>query len=126
MQPLHPLLVVTTVCVLVAAAPAPAADCTAEPLDILLTNDDGFETGGIRALYTALSASGHRVKLIAPNVNFSGSSASLTLSKISVTTDANDANIHAVEGSPATTVLLGVTAAGRSGSLQIASGKGEI
>jgi 5'-nucleotidase len=36
------------------------------PLKIVLTNDDGFETANIQALYDALVAAGHDVIMSAP------------------------------------------------------------
>src|SRR5437588_10779089 len=44
-------------------APAPAA------MRIILTNDDGFESANIQALFTALKAAGHDVILRAPHNN---------------------------------------------------------
>ena len=45
----------------------------AEPLRILLTNDDGFDSPGITAMQKALTAAGHDVILVAPLNNQSGS-----------------------------------------------------
>jgi len=61
------------------APPAHAGLCGTGPLDILLTNDDGYQAAGIRALYVKLRAAGHRVLLVAPDHNAGGSSASLCL-----------------------------------------------
>jgi 5'-nucleotidase len=44
---------------------------------ILLTNDDGISSPGIRLLARALRSSGHRVFLIAPEINRSGCSHSI-------------------------------------------------
>jgi 5'/3'-nucleotidase SurE len=90
-----------------------AADqCESPALNILLTNDDGYETIGIVALHRALKAAGHNVKRIAPERNYSGSSASLTMDVITAPKLPNDEfdEIYAVTGSPATTVLVGSTA----------------
>jgi broad specificity polyphosphatase/5'/3'-nucleotidase SurE len=92
------------------AAPAGAALCGDGPLEILLTNDDGFESPGIRALYTQLKAAGHRVRLVAPARNASGTSSSFTWGKVAVTRDPRDPDVFGVEGTPATTVVLGATA----------------
>jgi len=46
---------------------------------IVLTNDDGFESSNLQALFTALRAAGHDVILSAPYRNVSGSSAQLGL-----------------------------------------------
>lgn len=53
-------------------AATPAPHHTAHPLNILLTNDDGYNAPGIRALYHALSAAGHHVTLVAPLTQQSG------------------------------------------------------
>ncbi len=93
---------------LLLGASATASECTPPPLDILLTNDDGYDTPGIAALHEALAAAGHRVKRVAPSRNFSGSSASLTLDAISARpVESGELTVYAVDGSPATTVLLG-------------------
>ena len=49
----------------------------AAALDILLTNDDGFDAPGITSLYDALVAAGHQVTLVAPAENQSGKGGSL-------------------------------------------------
>jgi 5'/3'-nucleotidase SurE len=105
------------------AEPAPqAALCGDGPLDILLTNDDGFEAAGIRALHAALKDAGHRVILVAPAANASGTSASFTWGKVHVVRDPADPSIFGVGASPATAVVLGATAlypAGRRPNLVI-------
>jgi 5'/3'-nucleotidase SurE len=92
------------------AAPPPAPLCGNGPLEILLTNDDGFDAAGIRALRSQLAAAGHRVTLAAPDYNASGSGLSFTWSNVRVTRDPNDPAAFAVGGSPATTVVLAATA----------------
>jgi 5'/3'-nucleotidase SurE len=77
------------------------------PLDILLTNDDGWDSVGIQTLKTALEAQGHAVTLVAPAHNRSGSSASLTLDWVEVVQMSG--NEYAVDGTPATCVLLGIS-----------------
>ncbi len=62
-----------------AAQTEPDALCGSGPLEILLTNDDGFDSAGIRALAAGLAAAGHRVTLAAPARNASGSSMGLHL-----------------------------------------------
>ena len=86
--------------------------CQNPTLNILLTNDDGYDTIGIVALHRAMKAAGHNVKRIAPERNYSGSSASLTMDVISAPKLPNDEfdEIYAVTASPATTVLVGATA----------------
>ena len=58
--------------------------CEPGPLNILLTNDDGYDTPGIIALHRALDLAGHRVKRVAPAENQSGSSASLRFDAVTV------------------------------------------
>ena len=99
-----------------------AALCGDGPLDILLTNDDGFEAAGIRALHAALKDTGHRVILVAPEANASGTSTSFTWGKVHVVRDPSDPSVFGVGGSPATAVVLGATAlypAGRRPDLVI-------
>lgn len=87
-----------------------AALCGTGPLDILLTNDDGADAAGIRALRTQLVAAGHRVTLAAPDRNASGSALGFTWGNVRVTRDPNDPAIYAIGGSPATAVVLAATA----------------
>lgn len=49
-------------------------------LRILLTNDDGYQSPGIRAVRFALEAAGHDVTMVAPLENRSGSGSSTTTS----------------------------------------------
>lgn len=92
------------------AAAAVAPLCGSGPLDILLTNDDGWQAPGLRALYDALRAAGHRVTVSAPDHNASGTGASFTWGTIEVRRDPADAAIHGVGGSPATAAVFGITA----------------
>jgi len=79
-----------------------------DPLNILLSNDDGFDKPGIVALQQALSQAKHRVVLAAPAKNASGSSASITFSPVNV--EHVKANTYAISASPATSVVLAVSA----------------
>lgn len=78
-----------------------------EPLHILLTNDDGFDAPGIRAVYDVLVAAGHNVTLIAPLSNQSGSGLRITTSGVLDFTE-QSAGIWSVDGSPADSVLVGL------------------
>lgn len=92
-----------------AAGPAGATGwCSTGKLNILLTNDDGYQAPGIRALQTALEDAGHQVTMVAPLLNQSGSGAAVTFSVVPVTHPESD--VYAVDATPATTVLLGVSA----------------
>jgi 5'/3'-nucleotidase SurE len=79
--------------------------CINRPLNILLTNDDGFDKPGIQALHRVFRQAGHHVVLAAPAKNASGSSTSLTLAKVQVSE--KDRDVYAINASPATSVLLG-------------------
>ncbi len=86
--------------------------CEPASLRILLTNDDGYDTPGITALHSALVGSGHQVKRVAPDENYSGSSASVNFDLVRAprVPIGEFTEIYAVSASPATTVLLGATA----------------
>ena len=47
------------------------------PLNIVLTNDDGFDAPGIQSMYAALTAAGFNVHIVAPHVNQSAQGSSL-------------------------------------------------
>ncbi len=89
--------------------PAEVRQCQVRPLNILLTNDDGYDTPGIIALHRALAAAGHAVRRIAPETNQSGGSASLSIRPVTVTPKGNAdfPHVYAADATPATTVLLG-------------------
>ena len=90
---------------------APTAPlCGDGPLDILLTNDDGWQAPGLRAIYDALRAAGHRVTVSAPDHNASGTAASVSWDAIEVRRDPADAAIHGVAATPATAAVFGITA----------------
>jgi 5'/3'-nucleotidase SurE len=93
-----------------AGAESSDALCKSGPLEILLTNDDGFDSAGIRALATGLTAAGHRVTLAAPARNASGSSMGFTWGEIQVRQVTADPPVFAVDASPATVVVLAATA----------------
>lgn len=90
------------------AGPVGAFDCKA-PVKILLTNDDGYRAPGIEALQATFAKAGYDVTTIAPDRNRSGVSAALDFGKVTVTKDIAH-RIYAVGGTPATSVVLGVTA----------------
>ncbi|WP_083999488.1 5'/3'-nucleotidase SurE [Actinomadura kijaniata] len=48
------------------------------PLNILLTNDDGYQAPGLAAVRQALTDAGHRVTVVAPATDQSGRSAAIT------------------------------------------------
>lgn len=78
----------------------------APPLNILLTNDDGYLAPGIQALRAALLEAGHSVSLIAPVTNQSGSGTSITTEGVAYTSHGNQ--VWSVAGRPADAVRLGI------------------
>ncbi|MEM8780815.1 MAG: 5'/3'-nucleotidase SurE [Cyanobacteria bacterium P01_G01_bin.49] len=58
------------------------SDLAATPLDILITNDDGFEAEGIEVLYNTLTEAGHNVTLVAPKEQQSGTGTALDVDLI--------------------------------------------
>ena len=88
---------------LASIAPAFASD---NSLTILLTNDDGYLSPGIRAMRQALLDQGHEVLMVAPAENQSGSSASISPDGITVTD--HGLNVWSVEGRPADAVRFGL------------------
>jgi 5'-nucleotidase len=92
------------------AAADPAALCGHGPLEILLTNDDGYQAAGIRALRRALLGAGHHVTLAAPDYNASGSAMSFNWGPVRVTRDPQEASVFGIAGTPATSVVLAATA----------------
>lgn len=80
---------------------------------VLVTNDDGVASPGLRALVRALQAVGHEPVVVAPLTDQSGASASLIhTGKGAVTThrfefdDVPGVSFTAIEGTPALAVLL--------------------
>lgn len=90
-----------------AAPPAAGARPTA-PLRILLTDDDGNDAGGIRAVRAALVRAGHDVTTVAPDGNRSGSGAEVGHDQELQDTD--DPGVRTVGGTPADAVLAGLAA----------------
>ncbi|MGH8461253.1 MAG: 5'/3'-nucleotidase SurE [Stenotrophobium sp.] len=102
------------------------ASAQAHALNILLSNDDGFETANIRALYQTLKQAGNDVVLSAPTQNNSGTGGAMNflkpvtpLAKDSrygtikagapgVGADPNDPDIHYVDGTPVMSLLYGL------------------
>jgi len=83
-----------------------AADDGGPALDILLTNDDGYQAPGIEALHAALSAAGHHVTMVAPRENQSGASWRITTGPLKYREESP--GVWAVDGSPADAVAIGL------------------
>lgn len=77
-------------------------------LRVLLTNDDGIDAIGLIALKEALREAGHRVTVMAPEQDRSGSSAAMSFAPVRVRQVAP--REWAAEATPATAALLGLSA----------------
>lgn len=75
---------------------------------ILLSNDDGYFAPGLVALAAKLTEAGHGVTVVAPDLDRSGVSNSLTLDRPLAVTTAPNGFIH-VNGTPTDCVHLAVT-----------------
>ncbi len=76
-------------------------------LKILLTNDDGFDSSGLKVMQAALVAAGHQVTVVAPAVNMSSSSMSMTSGAIKFERKADA--VWAVYGTPADAAMIGLS-----------------
>jgi 5'-nucleotidase len=76
-------------------------------LRILLTNDDGYDKPGIKAVHAALVAAGHDVTLIAPLSDQSGSGMRVS-TQGTLDYRQHSEGIWSVDGSPADAVLVGL------------------
>jgi 5'/3'-nucleotidase SurE len=88
-------------CALNAFADEPAS------LRILLTNDDGYDKPGIKAVHAALVAAGHDVTLIAPLTDQSGSGMRVS-TQGTLDYRQHSEGVWSVDGSPADAVLVGL------------------
>lgn len=92
--------------------PFPIGPVSSGGLRILLTNDDGFDAPGIRAMYEALTAARpggrHQVIVVAPETNQSGTGASISRSGSTLTVTHRYPGVASVSGTPADAVELGL------------------
>lgn len=78
-------------------------------LHILVTNDDGVEAPALQVLADALMAAGHRVTVVAPGTNRSGSSMSITSGgQLTITETEGAADTWHIDGTPADAVSVGL------------------
>jgi 5'-nucleotidase len=75
------------------------------PLHILLTNDDGHQAPGIRALRRVLREAGHRVSVVAPTTEQSATGMAVTSRRNLVLEQLEETSWH-LDGQPADTVLV--------------------
>ncbi|MEU9987049.1 5'/3'-nucleotidase SurE [Streptomyces sp. NPDC048045] len=106
--PLAALLLCTPALVsTVPASAAPKAE-PAEPLRILLTNDDGYDAVGIRTLFQRLTAAGYDVTVVAPLTNQSGTGTKM-MSSTTLTVKHPGPRVWAVDGTPGDAVSFGLS-----------------
>ena len=75
-------------------------------VSVLLTNDDGYDSPGIRALSTALAGAGYDVTIVAPLEQRSGSGMTVSLGALDLVEQG--AGVWTVDGSPADAVSIGI------------------
>ena len=75
-------------------------------MHILLSNDDGYQAPGLKALLESTKEHGE-ITIVAPSENKSGASGSLTLSKV-LTVTASGERCFAVDGTPVDCVHIGL------------------
>jgi len=76
-----------------------------KPLHILLTNDDGHDAPGIRALHQSLKRAGHRVSMVAPSAEQSATGMSVTSRRNLALSELEAGSWH-LDGQPVDTVLV--------------------
>ncbi len=84
-----------------------------QSLNVLLTNDDGFDAPGIVAVREALLQAGHRVTVIAPLENQSGVGSAITTSG-TIDYYPQEDGVWAVDGTPSDAVSLALVHVMRS------------
>ena len=78
-------------------------------LKILLTNEDGIDHAGLQILRKALLEKGHHVSTYAPSSDMTGMGGALNMPTVSVKPyGEKDDDMWAVDGFPATTLLVGL------------------
>ena len=98
------------------------ADSEQCQLDILLTNDDGWQAPGIQTLFKSLQVSGHKVTMVAPLTQQSGRGSAInTAVGKSVLIKQQADNVWSVDGTPADSVkaALGIVLADKAPDLVI-------
>jgi 5'-nucleotidase len=75
-------------------------------LKILLTNDDGYDSTGLKVMHAALVAAGHQVTVVAPATNQSSTSMSMTSGALKLEDKGN--GVWAVHGTPADAAMIGL------------------
>ncbi|HAL18261.1 MAG TPA: 5'/3'-nucleotidase SurE [Spirochaetaceae bacterium] len=73
-------------------------------MNILITNDDGYDAAGIKALRMALESAGHGVLELAPSANQSAKSHSIRISG-NMELQKHEEMVYSIDGTPADTVV---------------------
>ena len=81
---------------------------SSERLSILVTNDDGISSQGLKVLSRALKAAGYEVTVVAPATQQSGSGMKVTLGNLELKKIDGETDTWSVNGSPADAVSVGV------------------
>ncbi|MDH3363541.1 MAG: 5'/3'-nucleotidase SurE [Gammaproteobacteria bacterium] len=103
-----PFVAIVVICLLqIACAATTPSAAEPTPLRILLTNDDGYDSPGIKTVHEALVAAGHDVTRVAPLSNQSGSGLRVT-TQGTLDYKEQSTGVWSVDGSPADSVLVGV------------------
>jgi 5'-nucleotidase len=71
-----------------------------------LTNDDGFDSAGLKTMRDTLVAAGHQVGVVAPATNMSSTGMSMTSGVIKLESKGTD--VWAVHGTPADAATIGI------------------
>jgi 5'/3'-nucleotidase SurE len=100
-------VVVVFACLIGPGCAAQAVAAEPASLNILLTNDDGYDKAGIKAVHKALLAAGHDVTLVAPLHNQSGSGMRVSIQGTLGYMEHSE-GVWSVDGSPADSVLVAV------------------
>ena len=116
----------TVVTLAVASLMLAATATPAHALNILLTNDDGFESASLHAIYQRLEASGHSVIISAPALDATAAGGGVAIGRAiealtaasrggaipvgapGIGTLPSDADVHYVNATPATSLLYGL------------------
>jgi 5'/3'-nucleotidase SurE len=83
-----------------------SAAAQSRPLRILLTNDDGFDSAGLRIMREALVGAGFQVTVVAPATNMSSTGMSMTSGVIKY--EQKGEGVFAISGTPADSAQIGL------------------
>ncbi|MEM7414424.1 MAG: 5'/3'-nucleotidase SurE [Gemmatimonadota bacterium] len=96
-------------CVVAVVIATPSNGVAQSGLNVLITNDDGVESPALLVLADALRGAGHRVTIVAPSANRSGSSMSITSGgQLTITEVEGAESTWHVSGTPADAVSVGL------------------